>query len=520
MQQKEKIIIIGAGPAGLTAAYELSLHNKYEIIVLESDAQVGGISKTVDYKGNKIDIGGHRFFSKSEWVLEWWQQFLPIYTNEDEIATTYHRQSKAFTISKHAGVDEPHMMLRPRKSRIYYQQKFFNYPLKLNINTIRNIGFRLSLKILADILLRRVNPIHEENLEDFYINRFGRKLYEMFFKEYTYKVWGRHCHEIGADWGRQRVKGLSVRTILRHYFISLFSPGKQFFLNKKVEQSLTEFFLYPQQGPGQLWEKVAQSCRERNVDIRLQHNVEGMTLANKQLTEVYIKNLTSSEQYILTPDHVISTMPVNQLVRGLEGIVPKAVFEIATHLEYRDFLIVGLLLDEMTFEHRYQKHFDDNWLYIQDGEVKVGRIQLFHNWSPYMVADKNKHWIGAEYFCNQGDHLWDMQDEDLITFATQELATIGLIDERRVLDGTVVRMPKAYPSYVGSYQDFEQVKDYLNTIENLFPIGRNGTHKYNNQDHSMLTAREAVNSILNGDFDKENIWNINTEQEYHEGASK
>lgn len=511
------VVIIGAGPAGLTAAYELATKSDKHIIVIEADTQVGGISKTVDYKGNKIDIGGHRFFSKSDWVLQWWQQFLPIVTQDVEFNTTYHQQQKVLRVTKVDDPSKPHMMLRSRKSRIYYNRHLFDYPLKLNLQTIRGIGLWKNLKIMASLIHSRMYPIKEEkNLEDFYINRFGYELYLTFFKDYTYKVWGKPCREISAEWGRQRVKGLSLRKIIQHCLTALFYPQRNRFGNKKVEQTLTEYFLYPQQGPGQLWEKVARSCRLENVEIRLQQKVVGMTVEDNRVTGVTVRDLQSSSEYFIQSSYVISTMPVKHLVLGLGKYVPESIFDIASRLEYRDFLIVGLLLDEMVVEKKYGKSLDDNWLYIQDGEVKVGRVQLFHNWSPHMTADKSKCWIGAEYFCKKGDDLWTMPNEELIRFASEELASIGLIDTSKVIDGTVVRMPKAYPSYVGSYQDFDLVKVFLNTIKNLYLIGRNGTHKYNNQDHSMLTALEAVTNILSQDSSKDNIWNVNVEQEYHE----
>jgi protoporphyrinogen oxidase len=515
-ESKKTIIIVGAGPAGLTAAYELSSRSDHQVIVLEGDKQVGGISKTVDYKGNKIDIGGHRFFSKSNWVLDWWQKFLPILSDQDKVHTTYQNESKSFHISKDADPSAPHMLVRPRKSRIYYNRHFFDYPIKLNFQTIIGIGFWKSVKMFFSLLKSKISPVSENNLEDFYINRFGYELYATFFKDYTEKVWGKQCSQISAEWGRQRVKGLGIRKIIKHYFTTLFYPQNQKIGNKKTEQTLTEFFLYPQQGPGQLWELVAESCTKNNVDIRFQNQVIEIQTDAGTVTGVHVKGSQPNTSIFLPCDMLISTMPVKNLIQGLGTFVPDQVRNIGVDLEYRDFIIVGLLLDEMSIEKKHHTSLDDNWLYIQDGNVQLGRVQLFHNWSPDMVSKSGMSWIGAEYFCQENDELWSMEDQDLIKLASKELSSIGLIDDTKVIDGTVVRMPKAYPSYVGSYGNFDQVKEFLNTIPNLFLIGRNGTHKYNNQDHSMITAREAVDTILSGSMDKSHIWDVNADQEYHE----
>lgn len=516
-EQKETIVIIGAGPAGLTAAYELAIRGDYNIIVIEADKQVGGISKTVDYKGNKIDIGGHRFFSKSDWVLNWWQQFLPILNDGGEILTTYQNRQKTFKVNGFTDASKPHMLIRPRKSRIYYNNELLDYPIKLNLNTLFKIGFWKSISIGLSLFVSRIRPIKKEkNLEDFFINRFGKKLYETFFKEYTQKVWGKACTDISPEWGRQRVKGLSFKKIVKHYFTTLFYPMRQSFGNKEVEQTLTEYFLYPQKGPGQLWETVADQCKTLGVDIRTQQKVRSFSSQEDRISELEVFDQLNEETYSLPCDQVISTMPIKHLIAGLDKAVPEKVRDVASNLEYRDFIIVGLLLDELSLKNKEGKPIDDNWLYIQDTGVQVGRVQLFHNWSPKMTATADKHWIGAEFFCQMNDELWNSSNDDLIKLATKELSSIGLLESAKVLDATVVRMPKAYPSYVGSYQNFEVVKSFLNTIENLYPIGRNGTHRYNNQDHSMLTALEAVNSILDKVKKKENIWKVNAGDEYHE----
>ncbi|RBP52965.1 NAD(P)/FAD-dependent oxidoreductase [Arenicella xantha] len=516
MIQKQTVVIIGAGPAGLTAAYELAIQgSEYNIIVLEADQQVGGISKTVDYKGNKIDIGGHRFFSKSDTVLNWWQHFLPLDSASSEVLTTYQKKTKKVTVDRAASEHEPKMLLRPRKSRIYYNKKFFEYPLKLSFTTLWKIGVVKSVKILFSIIYRRFKPIkNEQSLEDFYINRFGDELYKTFFKAYTQKVWGKPCCDIDAQWGRQRVQGLGLRSIVKHYLVTRFYTAGQAFMSSSTERSLSEYFLYPEEGPGQLWDKVAQACRREGVDIRCQHMVEGVLSEDWQVNKVSVVNKATNDTYELNCDLIISSMAIRDLAKSFGDGLPLEVKDIATNLEYRDFVIVGLLIDGSDLSNI--SSIDDNWLYIQDSSVTLGRLQLFHNWSPNMVANENHLWVGAEYFCQQGDDLWSMADNDLIQLATKELEVLGLIDASMKLDGVVVRMPKAYPSYVGTYNSLESAQAYFDRFDNLFLVGRNGMHKYNNQDHSMLTAMEAVKNILTGETGKDNIWEVNTEQDYFE----
>ena len=516
MTQKQTLVIIGGGPAGLTAAYELAIQSSgYDIIVLEADQQVGGISKTVDYKGNKIDIGGHRFFSKSDKVLNWWQKFLPLDSVDQEVLTTYQKKTKQVSVDRPASKHEPKMLLRPRKSRIYYNKNFFDYPLKLNLTTLWKIGFLKSVKILLSIIYRRFKPVkNEQSLEDFYINRFGDELYRTFFKAYTQKVWGKPCSEIDAQWGRQRVQGLGLRSIVKHYFITRFFTAGQTIMGKSTERSLSEYFLYPEEGPGQLWDKVAEACLDQGVDIRCQHRVEGIFHEDLQVKSVSVLNQATNDTYELECDLVISSMAIRDLATSFGDDLPFDINNIATNLEYRDFVIVGLLIDGS--DGNNLAGIDDNWLYIQDSSVTLGRLQLFHNWSPHMVADGDHLWIGAEYFCQEGDDLWSMADQDLIQFATKELEVLGLIDANKQFDGVVVRMPKAYPSYVGTYNNFESAQTYFDRFSNLFLVGRNGMHKYNNQDHSMLTAMEAVENILQGKTSKDNIWGVNTAQDYLE----
>jgi len=511
----DTVIIIGAGPAGLTAAYELAIKSDKKIIVFEASDQVGGISKTVDYKGNKIDIGGHRFFSKSDWVLDWWQQFLPIKSDDKEIITTYQNKQKKVQIDRSTDADE-YMMIRTRKSRIYYNKHLFDYPLKLSLSTFLGLGIINSFQIVFSLLKIKLSPLKQEkNLEDFFINRFGKKLYQTFFKSYTEKVWGKHCSEISASWGSQRIKTLGIRKIISHYLKSTFIPKKLNLKNKKVEQSLIEYFLYPQKGPGQLWEKVAATCQDKGVEFVFNAKVEGLKMLENTIQEVSVRKSNTNELLSYPCNNVISTMPIKELAIAMQKQLPPSIYTTGANLEYRDFMIVGLLLDDLKLKEKDGSNISDNWLYIQDSSVKVGRVQLFHNWSPFMAAEKGKFWIGAEYFCSEKE-LLEANEESMIELASKELEKIGLIDSKQVRDGVLVKMPKAYPSYTGCYPDFGQIKEYLDTITNLYPIGRNGMHQYNNQDHSMLTALNAVDSILLNPSSKSKIWDINIEQEYHE----
>ena len=523
MIQEEKIetaVIIGAGPAGLTAAYELATNSDKKIIVLEATDAIGGISKTVDYKGNKIDIGGHRFFSKSDWVLNWWQQFMPISEKQHAFISTYQNNTKRILPKKNADPEAPKMEVRPRKSRIYYNNKLFDYPVKVNLKTLQGLGLAKSAKIAASLTRSKMQPFKkEENLEHFFINRFGKELYETFFKSYTQKVWGKPCTEISAEWGRQRVKSLSPKKILSHYFNTILFPSKQKFASDDVEQSLTEYFLYPPKGPGQLWEIVAEKCKEKGVEIRRNSCVEQVILDDNKVRKIRVKNQESKEDYQMEVDYLISSMPIKKLVDGITPPLPKSVKAVGTRLEYRDFLIVGILLDDLLLKEKDGSSIKDNWLYIQDKGLQVGRVQLFHNWSKDLVANQNNYWIGAEYFCNEGDELWEMEEQKMKALAVKELAKIGLIESNKVKDSVVVKMSKAYPSYIGAYNDFELVKEHLSNINNLYLMGRNGMHKYNNQDHSMLTAKTVVDMILEQSNDTQQLWEINTEQEYQEAKA-
>lgn len=495
---RKKAIIIGAGPAGLTAALELLKNTDIEPIILEATNSIGGISRTVNYKGNRIDIGGHRFFSKSDTVMNWWQQILPVSESEDQ---------------------DNILLSRNRLSRILFLRKLFDYPISLNLSTLKNLGLKRIIKIGRDYINIRLFPIKKEkNLEDFFINRFGKELYKTFFRDYTEKVWGISCDQIKPEWGAQRIKGLSISAAVLHALKQLFSKDKSI-SQKKTETSLIEQFLYPKYGPGQLWETVAGMIEEKGGQIHLNEKVVNIENGKNGIEGVLVEKQNKLKEYKC--DYLISTMPVKDLIYGMINHIPQEVRDMAEKLLYRDFITVGLLLRKLKIKNKTKLKtrnnlIPDNWIYIQEPDVKMGRLQIFNNWSPYMVKDVNTVWVGLEYFCNEGDELWNKNDEEFADFAVLEFIKIGMIEAADVIDKTVIRMPKTYPAYFGAYDKFDIVKEFTDSIPNLFLIGRNGMHRYNNQDHSMLTAMEAVKNIKNEITTKDNIWNVNAEQEYHE----
>ena len=521
-------IIIGAGPAGLTAAYELVTRTNIKPIIIEQTNDIGGISKTVVHNGNRIDIGGHRFFSKSDIVMKWWQNILPIQGAEskDDILKDiyYHKKRTAVRLSKDGPDPEKTdrvMLIRNRVSRIFYLRKFFDYPVTLNKKTISNLGFIKVIKIGLSYLGTRVFPNRNiKSLEDFIISRFGKELYNTFFKDYTEKVWGVSCKEIPASWGSQRIKELSIFRALVHAIKSIKNKEKSI-EQKDTDTSLIEQFMYPKFGPGQMWETVAGIIEQKG----------GIIIKNSKVIEIHtennvVKNLSyfdcaANLKTEIKGDYFFSTMPVKELINAMGEKVPLNVKKISEGLQYRDFITVGLLLNKLKIKNETKISslnglIPDNWIYIQERDVKVGRIQIFNNWSPYMVADMDKVWIGLEYFCNEGDEFWEMDDDDFIQFAINELQSIDIIEKEDVIDSILIRMPKTYPAYFGTYQKFDEIRNFTDKMENLFLIGRNGMHKYNNQDHSMLTAITAVNNIIAGRKTKDNIWSINTEEDYLE----
>jgi protoporphyrinogen oxidase len=514
-KSKKIAVIAGAGPAGLTAALELLRRTDITPIVIEADAQVGGISKTINYRGNRMDLGGHRFFSKSDWVMRWWQEILPVAEGQVALSRAlrihYHGRSRDLTPAGLAPASSDAVMLiRQRLSRIFYRRRFFDYPLTLNASTVKNLGLAEALKMglsYGYAQLKSRSP--EMTLEDFLINRFGTRLYRTFFKDYTEKVWGVPCEQISAEWGAQRIKSLSVARAIAHAVTNPFRSSSDA-AQKATETSLIERFLYPKFGPGQMWEEVARRVTTQGGAIHLRHRVVAMERIADKVTSVDVFDETAGAVRRVLCDHFLSSMPVKDLIAMLKPDDTR-VAQIAADLPYRSFMTAGLLLRSM----RGRAAPADNWIYIQEPDVRIGRLQIFNNWSPALVADPTTVWLGLEYFCDLGDVLWAMENEQFLDFAAGELEKIGLIERKDVISGTLVRVPSAYPAYFGAYNQFGYLRNYLDRFSNLYPIGRNGMHRYNNQDHSMLTANAAVDAISRR-APKEKIWNINAEGSYHE----
>jgi protoporphyrinogen oxidase len=515
-------IIIGAGPAGLTAAYELVTRTDITPIVLEKSTYMGGISRTVNYKGNRIDIGGHRFFSKSDRVMKWWLNILPIEPGaEKDLEISYQNQKRAVSNANGAaptiGGDQV-MLIRNRLSRIYFMKTFFTYPIALSADTLKKLGLFKTIRIGLSYLRSLLFPIRDErSLEDFFINRFGRDLYLTFFKSYTEKVWGVPCKEISAEWGAQRIKGLSITKALSHMLSSLKPKPGSGLSQKSVETSLIDRFMYPKFGPGQMWEEVAVRVTSKGGRILTGWTVDGIEHADsRRVLAVRARHCETGETTRFEGDYFFSTMPIQELIEVTEPPPPAQVREVGRGLVYRDFITVGLLCKRLKIKDRNGGMVKDNWIYIQEPVVSVGRLQIFNNWSPAMVADPENVWIGLEYFCYEGDSLWNRSDGDLIELAKKELQDIEVLARADVLDATVIRMAKTYPAYFGSYTRFPEIVSWARGFENLFLIGRNGMHKYNNQDHSMLTAMVTVDNLIAGSPGSAGVWELNTEQEYHE----
>ena len=517
---RDKIaVIIGAGPAGLTAAYELLTKSEdIKPIVLESENFVGGISRTATYKGNRMDIGGHRFFSKDERVNELWEKMLPIQGAPSLDDKILDREKPLKEGGPDPETTDEVMLVRDRVSRIIYKRKFFDYPISLKAQTFLNMGFVSTMKAGFGYIGSCLKKREETNLENFYVNRFGKPLYEMFFEDYTEKLWGVHPRNISADWGAQRVKGLSISKAIKN---ALTKPFKR--KNAEVETSLIERFVYPKKGPGQLYEKMADEIVRLGGEIHFGKTVYKLDVLDEKVTTVYALNAKNEvEEY--PADYFISSMPVKDLIEAIgRENAGEEVYKIATELPYRDFMTVGLLLSELKVKNKTKMKtlgniVPDCWMYVQDRDVRLGRIQIFNNWSPYMVEEPEKSvWIGLEYFCNEGDKMWTSPDEVFIQNAVEELVKIGVIESKeKVIDSTLLRVKKAYPAYFGTYAEFDKVKEYLDGFSNLYCVGRNGQHRYNNMDHSMVTAMVACEQILSGQGDKSAVWSVNTEKSYHE----
>ncbi|HSR00614.1 MAG TPA: NAD(P)/FAD-dependent oxidoreductase [Sphingomicrobium sp.] len=468
--RKPRVIIIGAGPAGLTAAYELDrLGACHKSIILEESDKIGGIARTENYKGFRFDIGGHRFFTKVSEVDALWHE-----------------------------VCGSEFLLRPRMSRILYRNKFYDYPLK-PLNALRNIGVYETVRIALSYAKWRVRPHRvEETFEHWVMNRFGGRLFQHFFRTYTEKVWGIPCGEIRADWAQQRIKNLSLKKAVSNAFT-----------HKGDSPSLIERFHYPRLGPGMMWEMFRDRIVERGHEVRMNSQVVKILRKGSRIEALAVQDRTgrSLEHSTVAGSEFISSMPLRDLVRYMDPPAPEKVREAAEKLKYRDFLIVALILD-------HPEPFADNWIYVHSPGQQVGRIQNFRAWSPDLVPDDGKSSIGMEYFCNVDSELWTMSDARLIELAKRELAELGLAPASSVIDGTVIRQPKAYPVYDSEYGEaLEVIKGWLGQFENLQVVGRNGMHRYNNQDHSMLTAMLAARNVVGENHD---LWNVNVERSYHE----
>lgn len=525
---QKKAIIIGAGPAGLTAAYELLKRTDIQPIVLEKSEHIGGISRTINYKGNRMDMGPHRFFSKSDRVMQWWLNLMPLEEGDGKSFTISY-QNKAREIRREDSstaqgtrTSDKRMLVIQRLTRIYFLRRFFAYPIQLSIDTLKTLGLVRTVKILFSFIHAKLFPRKPAaTLEDFIINQFGQALYLLFFKDYTEKVWGVPCHEISAEWGAQRIKGLSLSKALGQAIRSSNRKKNTDLRQKETETSLIEQFLYPKYGPGSLWEEVARQVEEMGGKVYLNQDVQRIATDGKHVTCVHTINNLTGHTGAWEGAYFFSTMPVQELIGDMGAEVPQEVQQIAAGLQYRDFINVGILLKQMAARGKapgqYEKlDLKDNWIYIQERDVKVGRLMIYNNWGGGMIKDPDTTWLGMEYFCNKEDDFWALDDTTIQSYAIMELEKMGLGRAEDVLDSTVRRMEKTYPAYFGTYKDFTKIREYTDQLANLFLVGRNGMHKYNNADHSMLTAMVAVDNICAGIVAKENIWAINTEQEYHE----
>ena len=512
MPEQKTAVIIGAGPAGLTAAYYLLQETDIRPIVLEQENFVGGISRTAEFNGNRMDIGGHRFFSKSDEVTALWQNLLPLQGKPAADDIKLGRTPILSPTGPDPAVTDEVFLNRHRVSRIFYRRKFFSYPVSLSMATLKNLGWGNVVAVGLSFMRAKLAPRPEKSLEDFMVNRFGERLYATFFRDYTAKVWGRSPADIEADWGRQRIKGLSLSEAVLDFF------RKTFLKQGAAETSLIDNFYYPKRGPGQLWEKMRREVESLGGEVIMQAKAEKLSVADGKILRVLYEDKAEGKTKELAGDYFLSGMPIAELAVALgQDVLPDDAYRAAVNLPYRDFVTVGLLVDRLKIrEEGTGAMVPDCWIYIQEPDVKLGRLQVFNNWSPYMVADpEHTVWLGLEYFCREGDELWSLSDADMSKLAADELAKIGIIERGAVREAHTLRVPKAYPAYFDSYADFPKIRAALDKFANLYCIGRNGQHRYNNMDHSMLSAHEAVKAIV-GKSDRNAVWNVNSEQNYHE----
>ena len=517
-KQSKTIVVVGAGPAGLTTAYELlSKSRGHRVIVLEALDAVGGISRTIDADGNRMDLGPHRFFSKSKEATDWFLSMLPM---QGAPALDDRKLGRACTIAE--GGPDPEKtdrvtLRRNRISRIYFRQKFFDYPISLKPQLFVNMGLWTTIVAGCSYARAVLFPRKELSLEDFYVNRFGKKLYSMFFERYTENLWGRHPSQIDPSWGAQRVKGVSVLAVLREALAKAVGGGGR----RKDESWLVDWFLFPKLGAGQLWETAAEKIRELGGDIRLGTRAVAFRRDAVGLVSGVVCE-RNGERFEISCNALVSSMPVKDLVAGLPD-APADAARIAAGLPYREYRILGavlkrLLLRNTTRVKTFGNIVPDDWIYVHDRSVRMGRFQISNNFSPYVVRHpESEVFVGLEYFCSESDDLWEMSDTDFAAMGIREMIALGMVESADDVVSTLsVRVKKAYPAYFDTYEEFPKLREWLDTIPNLYCVGRNGQHRYNNMDHSMCTGFEAARAILAGSSDRTALWNVNTEKEYHE----
>lgn len=520
--EKKKVVIIGAGPAGLTSAYYLLKNSEeYEVIVLEQEGMVGGISKTISMNGYLVDTGIHRFFTKNVEVQKIWEEILPIQSKPAYDEVILNKKREYNYIGSNPEIDDKSMLVKDRITRIFYNNKFYDYPITLNYSTLQNLGFINIIKISFSYLKALIFKKKEKSLEDFYINKFGKVLYSMFFESYTEKVWGVHPSKMSSDWGAQRAKGISIIGVIKDFIKKKIGIKK----DNNTEKSLIEYFIYPKLGAGQMYSEMAKQIEKMGGKIYLNSKVKSIIIKDNRVNKIIYEKDSKKEQ--IKVDICVESMPIKELFESIDGIeVPEDIYRIATKLPYRDFMSVCMVVDKINFSNTTSiktlgASVPDSWIYIQDPSVEMGRIQIFNNWSPYIFKNKEdiakKVLIGIEYFCSDTDKNWKMSEKEFINFVIEEAKKIKLIDNNTAIEEAMrIKIPRAYPAYFGTYRNVDKVIGYLNKISNLYCIGRNGQHRYNNMDHSMLTGIETAKNIINGIIDRKNIWNVNTDREYHE----